>query len=66
MPLISQNRENMQCQVKNSLSSTIDAAYYSSSRKQQTDTAKKFKKRCDTYFESTIDLVDLDEAKDPQ
>ena len=50
MPLISQNRENMQSQVKNSLSSTIDAAYYSSSRKQQTDTAKKFKKRCDTYF----------------
>jgi hypothetical protein len=37
----------------------------SSTRKQLSANTKKFKQRCDAYFETKIDPVDLDEAKDP-
>lgn len=64
MPLINQQRENMLSIAKNSLLSTLDING-SSTRKQLSANTKKFRQRCDAYFETQIDPVDLDEAKDP-
>jgi hypothetical protein len=64
MPLINQQKENLLSIAKNSMLSTLDRNG-SSTRKQLSGNTKKFKQRCDAYFETKIDPVDLDEAKDP-
>jgi len=52
--------------AKSSLQSTIDAANDSSTRKtQQSSANREFKKRCEDYFETMIDPVDQDFAKNP-
>ena len=56
----------MQSNAKSSLLSTLDRNGGSSTRKQLSANTKKFKQRCEAYFEAQIDPVDFDEAKDTQ
>jgi hypothetical protein len=64
MPLINQQKENMLSLAKNSMLSTLERNG-NSTRKQLSANTKKFKQRCEAYFETKIDPVDLEEAKDP-